>query len=109
MAMGSYIIGATVRIPLQVTEYGMALEEDADAKVKTIVKPDGTSVFSSPRQMSILSEDDSTYYFEYTPDKVGDYIVIMTYMLEGVEFTTIENFTVGSKTNRSYVPRAESR
>ena len=109
MAMGSYFIGATVRIPLQITEYGMALEENADPKIKTIVRPDGTSVYGGPKSMNTLSEADSTYYFDYTPDKIGDYIVIMTYTLEGVEFTTIENFTVGSKTNMNYVPRAESR
>lgn len=109
MAMGSYFLGATVRIPLQVTENGMALPENLSPKIKMIVKPDGTSAFGSPKNMSALSLADSAYYFDYTPDALGDYVVIMTYVLEDVEFTTIENFTVNSKTNMVYVPRAEAR
>lgn len=109
MAMGSYFLGSTVRIPLQVTENGMAVSDSLDPKIKRIVKPDGTSAFSGSRNMGVLSEDYSTFYFDYTPDALGDYVVIITYTLEDVEFTTIENFTVSSKTNMVYVPRAESR
>ena len=109
MAMGSYFLGSTVRVPLQVPEQGMALDENVHQKIKTIVRPDGTSAFGSPKSMSILSAADSTYFYDYTPDLLGDYVVIITYTLEEVEFTTIENFTVNSKSNMVYVPRAESR
>jgi hypothetical protein len=109
MAMGSYFIGATVRVPLQVTEDGMAIDEDVSPKVKKIVRPNGTSVYSSSKNMSVLSEEDSAYYFDYIPDIIGDYVVIMTYTLEGVEFTVIENFTVSSLSNITTAPRAESR
>jgi len=109
MAMGSYFIGATVRVPLQVTEDGMAVADDVSPKVKKIVKPDGTSVYNSSKNMSTLSEEDSAYYFDYTPDITGDYVVIMTYMLEDIEFTVIENFTVNSLSSITTAPRAESR
>lgn len=109
MAMGSYFLGSVVRVPLQVLENGMALPERVYPKIKMIVKPDGTQAFSGTRNMNILSLGDSTYYFDYTPDSLGDFVVIMTYELDGLEFTAIENFTVNSKTNMVYVPRAESR
>lgn len=109
MAMGSYFLGSKVRIPLQVLENGMALEERIYPKIKSIVKPDGTQVFGTVRDMSILSLSDSTYYFDYVPEALGDYVVIMTYEVGGMEFTAIENFTVNSKTNMVYVPRAEAR
>lgn len=109
MAMGSYFLGATVRVPLQIIENGMALDERVYPEIKKIVKPNGLSAFSGPKNMSVLSEDDSAYYFDYTPDLLGDYVVIITYTLDEVEFTAIENFTVNSKSNMVYVPRAESR
>lgn len=109
MAMGSYSMGAIVRIPLQVTEDGMAVEEYVSPKVKSIIRPNGTSAFNSPQSMVALSEEDSTYSFDYTPDVEGDYVVIITYTLEETEFTVIENFTVSARVNRTVAPRAESR
>ncbi len=109
MAMGSYFLGSTVRIPLHISENGMAFTEDVSPKIKTIVKPNGKSAFSSAQNMSTLSSDYATYYFDYKPDTIGDYVVIINYYLDDDEFTVIENFTVNSKTSMVAAPRAESR
>ena len=57
--------------------------------------------------MSVLDQDFATYYYDYTPDAVGDYVVILAYYVESIEFTVLENFTVNSSSKS--VPRAESR
>tara|TARA_R110002020_G_scaffold50716_9_gene143319 strand:+ start:11528 stop:11851 length:324 start_codon:yes stop_codon:yes gene_type:complete len=107
MAMGSYNLGATVRIPLQVTDTGIAFTEDIDPIIHKIVKPNGQSASGFPNDMGVLDQDFATYYYDYTPDSAGDYVVIIAYYVEGVEFTVIENFTVGSSSRTA--PRAESR
>ena len=113
MAMGSYNLGATVRIPLQVTDTGIAFTEDIDPVIHRIVKPNCESVSGYPNDMAVLDQDFATYYYDYTPGSAGDYVVIIAYYVEDIEFTVIENFTVNKKTSSSgsskTVPRAESR
>lgn len=109
MAMGSYFIGSKVRIPLHITEFGISFEEDVKPFVKSIITPDGVSAQGFPSKMQYLSQEDAMYYYDYSPSSIGDYIVIMTYSLDGVEYTAVENFTVNSKTNMVAAPRAESR
>ena len=107
MAMGSYTLGATVRIPLQVTESGIPFTEDIDPTIKQVIKPSGAVDSDFPDSMTELDQDYGAYYYDYTPETVGDYVIIITYTVEGVEFSVIENFTVKS-TSRA-APRAESR
>ena len=106
MAMGSYALGATVRIPLQVTDAGTPFTEDVDPTIKQIIRPDKTSALSSPEPMLEIDKDYGTYYYDYTPDVIGDYVVIITYTFDEVEFSVIENFTVGKIVS---IPRAEAR
>ncbi len=106
MGMGNYTLGATVRIPLQVTDSGVPFSEDISPTIKQIIKPDRTSAYSSSKPMLELDKDYGTYYYDYKPDLVGDYVVIITYTFEDVEFSVIENFTVGSIVS---IPRAEAR
>jgi len=107
MAMGSYTLGATVRIPLQVTESGIPFSEDISPTIRQVVKPNGTSDSSFPDSMSEIDQDYGTYYYDYTPASIGDYVIIITYIVEEIEFSVIENFTVKSASRA--VPRAEAR
>jgi hypothetical protein len=107
MAMGSYALGASVRIPLQVTEGGIAETGSISPYVQSIIKPNGTSESGFPVAMSEIDSDYGTYYYDYTPAALGDYIVIITYTVDSQEYTTLENFTV--KTASRAMPRAESR
>lgn len=109
MAMGSYFLGSKVRIPLHITEFGVSFNEDVNPFIKNIIKPNGTSEEGFPAPMTYLSEEDAMYFYDYSPKSIGDYIVIMTYSLDDVEYTAIENFTVNSKTSMVAAPRAESR
>jgi hypothetical protein len=107
MAMGSYTLGATVRIPLQVTESGIPFTEDIDPTIRQVIRPDGTSDNDFPDSMSELDQDYGAYFYDYTPGFTGDYVIIITYTVESVEFSVIENFTVKSASRAA--PRAESR
>ena len=107
MAMGSYSLGASVRIPLQVTEGGVAESGDISPTVQSIINPDGTSASGFPESMAEIDSDYGTYYYDYTPGSVGDYVVIITYTVDEQEYTSLENFTVKSASRTA--PRAESR
>ena len=109
MALGSYFLGATVRIPLQVTDSGIPFSENINPKIKQIVKPDGTSAYSTAKSMSEVNQDYGAYYFDYIPDIIGDYVVIITYTIDDLELTVLENFTVNSRSTSTNVPRAEAR
>jgi len=105
--MGSYALGGSVRIPLQVTEGGVAHTGSISPTITSIVKPSGASEAGLPALMSEIDSDYGTYYYDYTPASVGDYVVIITYTVDAQEYTTLENFTVKSAARTA--PRAESR
>jgi len=107
MALGSYSIGSSVRVPLQVTEGGIAETSDISPTITSIIKPDGIAETGLPAAMSEIDSDYGTYYYDYTPATVGDYVVIITYTVDAQEYTTLENFTV--KAASTAIPRAESR
>ena len=108
MAMGSYALGATVRIPLQVTSGGIAETSSISPKIKSIVKPDGTAVSGLPADMTTLNSTYGTYYYDYTPPTDGDYVVIITYTVGSQEYTTLEYFTVSVTSTTVGIPRAEA-
>jgi len=105
--MGSYSLGATVRIPLQVTEGAVAETGNISPTIQSIVKPNGASVSGFPASMSEIDSDYGAYYYDYVPPAVGDYVVIITYTVDLQEYTALENFTVKSESRA--VPRAEAR
>ncbi len=107
MAMGSYTLGTSVRIPLQVTAGGIAETSDISPTITSIIKPDGTSESGFPDSMSEIDHHYGTYYYDYSPESEGDYVVIISYTVGAQEYTTLENFTV--KTTSRAAPRAEAR
>lgn len=109
MAMGSYNIGATVRIPLIILDEGVAFTENVNPTIKQIIKPNNTSATGFPKSMLTANDDYATYYLDYKPDLVGDYIVIICYTYGATEFSVIENFTVNREVSSSSIPRAEAR
>ena len=78
MAMGSYKFGSTVRIPLIVLDGGVAYTEDVSPRIKEIIKPNNSVEPNFPQPMLTANTEYGTYYFDYTPDLSGDYIVLMT-------------------------------
>ena len=107
MALGSYSLGASVKIPLQVTEGGIAETGDITPTVKAIVKPDGASESGFAASMSEIDSEYGTYFYKYTPKFAGDYVVIITYTVDSQEYTTLEYFTV--RPSSIAIPRAEAR
>ena len=107
MGMGSYRLGSVAKITLQVTEGGIAEISNINPTIKFVVKPDKTLAAGFPANMLVLNQSYGAYYYEYTPNQIGDYVIIMTYTVDSTEYTTSESFTVIS--NSTAVPRAESR
>lgn len=108
MAMGSYKFGTTVRIPLIVLDNGVAYTGAVNPKIKEIIKPNNTVEAGFPQSMMVANDDYGTYYYDYTPDISGDYIVIICYTVFSQEYTLIENFTVNPDVV-GLIPRAEAR
>lgn len=108
MAMGSYKLGATVRIPLIVVDNGIAFTEEINPIIKEIIRPNNTVAPGFPDSMSLANAEYGTYYYDYTPNIPGDYIVILCYEAFSQEYTLIENFTVNPEST-GIIPRAEAR
>ncbi len=111
MALGSYFLGADVKIPIQVTTGGRALPGYVPI-VEKIIKPDSSSVPGLPAPATLVDNTFATYYFQYTPDMIGDYIILIKNTINGTDYITLENFTVSAKISAgamSAVPRAEPK
>lgn len=111
MALGSYFLGAEVKIPIQVTTGGRALPGYVPV-VEKIIKPDSTSVPGLPAAATLVDNTFATYYYQYTPDMIGDYIILIKNTIDGTDYITLENFTVSARIaagTGSAVPRAEPK
>ena len=109
---GSYILGATVKIPLQITEGGMAATDVETPIIQKIVLPSGSEDSGFPQAMSLVDADYAVFSYDYTPSVAGDYLVIITFDLSGQEYTALEHFVVSSKSSATFtgtIPRAVAR
>jgi len=107
MATGSYNLGAIVRIPIQVLING--IPASSIPTIEKIIKPNGQTVVGLPSEGSLLDQGSSTYYYEFIPDIIGDYIAIIKTTYNGSDYYSYENFTVSSSSNIRSAPRAEPR
>jgi hypothetical protein len=108
MAMGSYFLGSEVKIPMIVQVNGIS-QPGITPVIEKIILPSGANETGFPREMNIVSSGSSTYYYNYKPTKIGDYIVIINLQYEGDTYTTIENFTVNDnilKIATRHIPKA---
>lgn len=108
MATGSYVLGAEVRIPIQITLDSIPYPGYTPI-VEKIIKPNGTLVPGFPSEASILDASSATYYYNFTPDMIGDYIAIIKNTIDGQEYYAYENFTVSSPFVLKSSPRAEPK
>jgi hypothetical protein len=93
MAMGSYFLGSEVKIPVTVQVNGIPLI-GVIPTIDKILLPSGVSETGFPKPMVITGPGSSTYYYNYKPKYIGDYLVLINISYEGTTYTTIENFTV---------------
>ena len=106
MATGNYILGATVKIPIQFTLDGVP-HTDIIPTVDKIIAPNGTLVPGLPATATILDQNSAMYYYQFTPSMVGDYIILIRNTHEGVDYFTHDNFTVTNGIKSA--PRAEPK
>ena len=110
MGMGSYNLGSKARIFLHVTDGGIAFSDITDPMVTKLILPNGSLASSFPKSMTEYDLEYSIYFYDYTPSVVGDHIAIITYNVDGTEYTAVENFTVNAANSASTsIPRAEAR
>ena len=104
----NYTLGDTVRLALQVTENSIPILSIANPKVNKIIMPNDEKDSKFPANMTLTDSEFAVYTFDYNPDKVGDYIVIFTFELEGVIYSSMEHFTV-SLGYSAVLPKAIAR
>lgn len=105
----NYTLGDTVKLPLQITDNGIPISDTSMVpEVKKIIKPDGSVDSSFPAAMTLIDSEYSVYSYNYKPDRVGDYIVIFAFVLDGVEYSTMEHFIV-SLGYSAVLPKAVAR
>ena len=108
---GNYNLGSTVKIPLQVTEGYIPITNVENAKVRKIIRPDGSEDPDFPKSMINIDSDYSLYYLDYTPAEVGDYLIIITFEIDGQEYSSLEHIIVSKSTSSitgGSVPRAKA-
>lgn len=106
MALGSYILGAEVKIPMQILVAGQPYTE-VTPSIEKIIKPDGSLESGFPADMSSIDTTLATYSYSFTPETIGDYIVLIKYTILSVEYAGLNNFTVASQMRSA--PRAEPK
>ena len=106
MATGNYLLGAVVKIPIQLTIDSIP-NTGYIPIIEKIIKPNGTLVSGLPQNASIVDESSATYSYSFTPDLVGDYIVIVKNTFNGQDYYAYDNFTVSNGIKSA--PRAEPK
>lgn len=107
MALGSYFKGATVKIPANITIDGIP-EATIVPIIERIVLPNGSMDSGFPVTMTRSHTGSATYFYNYIPQYIGDYIVIIKTEYEGAIYNTIEYFTVADATIK-YIARNPPR
>lgn len=107
----NHTLGSTIKIPLQITEGYIPISDATNVRIKKIIKPDGTEDPSFPKSMINIDSDYSLYYLNYTPETVGDYLVIITFVIGGQEYSYLEHIIVSKSSSNTFsgtVPRAKA-
>ena len=109
MSLGSFTVGTTVRIPLQVLENGgIPATGVSGVAISEMVKPDLSKDSDFPKNMTLLSSDYSVYYLDYTPEDTGNYIAIITLTIGSTTYSQIESFHIASVQSASgQIPTAK--
>lgn len=108
MAMGSYFLGSIVKIPVTVQANSVPLE-GVTPTIDRIILPNGVMESGFPQNMTATHIGSTTYFYDYMPKLIGDYIVLIHIVYNGITYTTIENFTVNDnviKIATKNIPRA---
>ena len=93
MSLGSFTVGAKVRLPLQILKNGgLPVSNPNSVKVQQILGPDTKAISGFPKNMVAANKNMGVYYFDYTPKKMGNYIVIYTVVVDGVQFSQMDSF-----------------
>ena len=104
----NYTLGDTARLALQVTENSIPIPYISSPKVHKVILPDKSIDSTFPKNMELTDSEFSVFTLDYKPSKVGDYIVIFTFELDGVTYSSMEQFTV-SLGYSAVLPKAVAR
>jgi|SRR6056300_1587237 hypothetical protein len=104
----NYTLGDTVKLAFQATENSIPITTLGIPKVSKIIGPDDNEIVGFPSDMVLTDSEFQVYTLKFKPSSVGDYIVIFTFVLEGVTYSSIERLTV-SLGYSAVLPKAVAR
>jgi len=96
MSLGNFTIGSTVRLPLQITESGVPVDDATDVKIIKVILPNQSSDGSFPKSMISAGASLGTYFYEYTPQYVGNYIVIYNFTIDSIVYSAMDSFYIAA-------------
>ena len=96
MSLGTFVLGSTIRLPLQITEGGVSVTDATNVKVVSVLRPDRTNDDSFPKDMVSAGDSLGVYFFDYLPQFVGNYIIVYNFDIESVTFTAMDSFYMAS-------------
>ena len=82
MSLGSFLLGSTVRLPLQITEGGIPVTDVSSVKVQKVILPNKQIDTNFPKNMSLVDSSGSVYFLDYIPQAIGNYVVIYSFHIE---------------------------
>ena len=106
MATGNYLLGATAKIPIQLTLDNIPYPGWTPV-VEKIIKPNGTLMPGFPIAATVIDEVSATFVYSFAPDMVGDYIVLIKTTVDDQDYYSYDNFTVTNGIKSA--PRAEPK
>lgn len=107
MSLGNFNYGSVVRLPLHITQDGgIPVSGATRVVVEKIILPSGSYDSNFPKSMSVADSNFSVYFLDYKPSQVGNYIVIYSFTLGGITYSSIDTFYLsqssGSGSNFPY-------
>ena len=99
MLLGNFVLGSTVRIPLQISEGGIPVTEATNIRVHKILKPNNAAESGYPKAMKVADSSFAVYYSDYKPKSVGNYMVIFSFVVDSVTFTSMDSFYISAPTS----------
>jgi hypothetical protein len=100
VSLGNFSLGSVVRLPLHIVQDGgIPVTSASNVSVTKIILPNATYDANFPRQMLVGDSEFAIYYLDYKPSVAGNYLVIYTFDVDGVTYSSFDSFYISSSQN----------
>jgi len=95
MSLGNFRNGSVVRLPLHIIQDGgIPITDAQDVFVRKVILPNGKVDGNFPVIMKLADPMFAIYYVDYKPSAVGNYIVIYSFVVDSITYSSIDTFNI---------------